>query len=200
MSRSLETMLDATLDMRQQRWLQHQAAQTHAQQVIDAAHAKVEREQTRFHTEVRSLIRQSIERANRHLIKRPEHCEFHDVSGYYAGSVYVCGSTCNPIAYQLHTDGAAVGEALLVELTHEGTVEASLSLLPASGHDAQMPRIELGWHPVRLESFTAATAAHLVVAYVAAITKRWSLGCHIPSDLPASVATGDAAGVSSSRG
>ena len=91
-------------------------------------HAKREGDQTRFLTMVRPLIEQAVERANRHLSKRPERCEFCEISGQYTGPLYVGGSGCNPIAYQLRADGATVGETLLVELTHDGMIEAWLRL------------------------------------------------------------------------
>ena len=199
MSRSLESLLDATLDMRLQRRQQHHAEQLHARQAIDAAHAKTECEQMRFHTEVRSLLQQAVDRANRHLAKRPEHCEFREVSEYYTGPLFVGKLTCNPIVYELHADGAVMAESLLVELTPDGTVEASLSQPSPTLHESHVPRIEFGWRPVRVESFTAAAAVNLVVQYVAAITKRWPLGRHIPLDRPVTAATGSGAGTSHDR-
>ena len=176
MSQSLEVLLDAALDTRRQRHLQHEAEQADARLSINTAHAKTEGEQTRFLTLVRPLIEQAVERANRHLAKRPERCEFCEISGQYTGPLYVGGSGCNPIAYELRVDGAAVGETLLVELTHDGMIEAWLGYRPASVPGAEMPRVEFGWRPVRLDSFNADTAADLVVRYVAAITNRWRLG------------------------
>lgn len=176
MSRSLENLLDTTLETRRQRRLQHEAEQADARQAVDTAHAKAAAEQLRFHTVLRPLIEQAVERANRHLGNRQEHCEFCEISGQYTGPHYVGGSTCNPIAYELQVDGATVGEALLVELTHDGMIEAWLHHAAASSQHADVPRIEFGWRPVRLEVFDAGTAANLVVRYVAAITKRWPLG------------------------
>ena len=189
MSRSLENLLDAALETRRQRRLQHEAEQADARRAVNTAHAKTAAEQIRFHTVVRPLIEQAVERANRHLGKRPEHCEFCEISGQYTGPHHVGGSTCNPIAYALHVDGAAVGETLLVELTHDGMIEAWLHQAPASSQHAQMPRIEFGWHPVRLEMFSASTAAGLVIRYVAAITKRWPLGEPPAFDQPADFAS-----------
>lgn len=176
MSQSLEILLDAALDTRRQRHLQHAAELADARQAINTAHAKKEGDQTRFHTLVRPLIEQAVERANRHLAKRSERCEFCEISGQYTGPLYVGGSGCNPIAYVLRADGATVGETLLVELTHDGMVEAWLGCMPASGPGAEMPRVEFGWRPVRLNSFNADTAVNLLVRYVAAITNRWRLG------------------------
>ena len=150
----------------------------------------------RFHAEVRSLLQQAIERANRHLAKRPEHCEFYDVSGHYTGPLYVGGANCNPIAYELRADGAKVGETLLVELTQRGLVEAGLCESAVSVQEAGPPRTEFGWRPVRLDTFNAATAADLVVHYVAAITKRWPLGQQTSHDWPAAVTTGNDGGAS----
>jgi hypothetical protein len=183
----MERLLDVTLDTRRQRRKQHEAEQADARQAIEAAHKKISCEQTRFHTDVRSLLRQAVERGNRHLARRPEHCEFCEISGYYTGSLHVGASTCTPIAYELRVDGAKVGETLLVELTYGGMVEAWLCETPPSMHGDTAPRTEFGWRPVRLDMFNAASAADLVVRYVAAITKRWPLGQHPPSDQPAAV-------------
>ncbi len=176
MSLSLENLLDAAFDTRRQRHLQREAEQADARQAINTAHAKTKGKQTLFHTMVRPLIEQAVERANRHLAKRSERCEFCEISGQYTGPLHVGGSGCNPIAYELRADGATVGETLLVELTHDGMVEAWLGYMLASVPGAEMPRIEFGWRPVRLDSFNADTAEHLLVRYFAAITKRWRLG------------------------
>ena len=200
MSRSLEKLLDATLNTRRQRRKQHQAKQEDARKAIQVAHGKTECEQTRFHTEVRSLLQQTAERANRHLAKRPDHCEFCEISGYHTGPLYVGVSTCTPIVYELRADGAKVGETLLVELTYGGMVEAWLCQSLESVHDADAPRIEFGWRPVRLDMFNAGTAADLMVRYVAAITKRWPLGRDQPSYRPAAVETGNHVGASLGRG
>jgi len=191
MPRSLEKLLDATLDTRQQRLKQHAAEQADARQAIQVAHAKVECAQTQFHTEVRSLLRQAVERANRHLADRPERCEFCEISGQYTGPLHIRASTCNPIAYELRADGAKVGETLLVELTRDGMVEAWLCPSHESAQEADMPRTEFGWRPVRLDKVNAATAADLLVRFVAAITNRWPLGQHRSLDEPAVLATGD---------
>ena len=190
MSPSLEELLDAVLDVQRQRRLQHQAELAHAQQVIDDAHAKIECEQSHFHTEVRSLIQQVIERANRHLAKRPEHCEFREVSGHYTGPQYLGQPGCNPIAYELRAGGAAVGDRLLVELTHGCMVEASLCQPAVSMNASQTPRVDFGWRTVPLAMFNTATATKLVVQYVTAIATRWPLNQLNPSDRPATVATG----------
>jgi hypothetical protein len=176
MSLSLENLLDAALDTRRQRHLQHEAERADARQAINTAHAKMEGEQTRFHAMVRPLIEQAVERANRHLAKRSERCEFCEISGQYSGPLYLGGSGCNPIVYELRADGATVGETLLVELTHDGMVEAWLADMPATAPGAEMSRIEFGWRPVRLDSFNADTAERLLIRYVASITKRWRLG------------------------
>jgi hypothetical protein len=180
MSRSLEKLLDAALDTRQERRRQHQAEQTSARQAINVAHAKVEWEQTLFHSKVRPLVEQAVAQANRHLAKRPEHCGFRDLSGHFTGPQHVHAATCNPIAYELCAGGATVGEALLVELTHDGWIEASLCHSPDSIEEAEAPRTDFGWHPMRIGKFTAASATNLVVSYVAAITRRSPLGQHEP--------------------
>jgi hypothetical protein len=172
-SQSLEDLLDLTLNTRRQRLLQKTAERAHTQQAIDDAHVDLERMQTKFSTEVRSLIHKAVEQANRHLGKRPERCEFRDISGYYTGPLYVGGSSCNPIAYELRADGEKVGETLLIELTHDGMIKASLGPLPTSVPEAHTARVDFGWCPVSLDVFDAACALDLVVRYIATITERW---------------------------
>jgi hypothetical protein len=178
MSRSLEDLLDATLDTRRQRRTQHEAEQTAAREAIRVAHAKIECEQTRFYSEVRSLLEQVVERANRHLAKRPEHCEVCDISGQYTGPLFVGAATCTPIVYQLRAEGAPVGEPLLVELTHDGMVEAWLCQSSVSLREADHTGIDFGWQSVPLDRFNADAATDLMVRYVVAITKRARLGQH----------------------
>jgi hypothetical protein len=175
MSQSLEELLGLALDTRQQRLLQGTAEQAHTQQAIDDAHAGLERKQTEFCARVHSLINEAVERANRHLTKRPEHCEFREVSGYFTGPLYVGGSACNPIAYELRVDDKKVGETLLIELTHEGMIEGSLGPLPPSVPEANTARIEFGWRPVPLDKFDAAQASDLVFRYISTLTGRWSV-------------------------
>ena len=175
MSESLEDCLDLMLDMRRERRLQHEAKGAHRRTAIDDAHAELEHEQTRFHTSVHSLIQETVERANRHLAKRSEHYEFREVSGYYTGPLHGGGTACNPIAYELRGDGRKMGETLLVELTHDGMIEASL-VPHRPVPDVPTARIDLGWHPVPLRMFSATTASDLVVWYLAAVTTRFSIG------------------------
>jgi hypothetical protein len=171
-SQSLEDLLDLTLNTRQQRLLQKAAERAHIKRAIDDAHVDLEHKQTKFSTEVRSLIHQAVEQANRHLAKRPERCEFRDISGYYTGPLYVGGSSCNPIAYELRAHGEKVGETLLIELAHDGMIEGSLGPLPTSVPEAQTARVDFGWCPVSLDVFDATCASDLVVRYIAAITER----------------------------
>jgi hypothetical protein len=175
MSQSLEDRLDITLDMRRERRLQHEAKGARTRTAIDDAHAELEHEQTKFCTEVHSIIQESVERANRHLAKRSEHYEFREVSGYYTGPLHGVGTACNPIAYELRGDGRKMGETLLVELTHDGMIEAFL-VPHRPVPDVPTARIDLGWHPVPLRMFSATTASDLVVWYLAAITTRFSIG------------------------
>jgi hypothetical protein len=189
MSQSLEDLLDAALDSQRQRQRQHEAERLDARQTIDTAHAKIECEQARFHTEVRSLIQQAVERANRHLAKRPEGCKFRETSGHYTGPLYVCGSACNPIAYELRADGTTVGDTLLVELTNNGMIEASLSGPLSILQGSQPSRTDFGWRPVRLDEFNADTAANLLIQYVTAVTGRYPLARLARSD----TVTGDRA-------
>jgi len=99
-SQSLEDLLDLTLNTRRQRLQQKAAERAHTQKAIDDAHADLKHKQIKFSTEVRSLIDKAVEQANRHLGKRPERCEFRDMSDIH-WPLYVGGSTCNPIAYEL---------------------------------------------------------------------------------------------------
>jgi hypothetical protein len=194
MSQSLEELLDATLDTQRQRRHQQEVEQLDARQAIDTAHAKIECDQIRFHTEVRSLIQQAVDRANRHLAKRPECCEFCETSGGYTGPpLYVGGSACNPIAYELRADGATVGDTLLVELTHDGMIEASLSEPSSAAQGDQTSRADFGWQPVRLGLFNADNAANLLLRYVAVVTGRCPLGQRPRADQAAGGVTGDRA-------
>jgi hypothetical protein len=191
MSQSLEELLDATLDSQRQRRHQHEVEQLDARQAIDTAHAKIECDQTHFYTDVRSLIQQAVDRANRHLAKRPERCEFCEISGGYTGPLFACGSACNPISYELCADGVTVGDTLLVELTHDGMIEASLSQPSSSAQGDQTSRTDFGWQPVRLGLFNADTAANLLLRYVAVVTGGCSLGQRPRSDQTAGGVTGD---------
>jgi hypothetical protein len=73
--------------------------------------------QARFCSEARDLIDQVVSRANRHLAKRPERWQLVRISGYFTGPLYAGGYACNPIAYEILSDGHAIGETLIVELT-----------------------------------------------------------------------------------
>jgi hypothetical protein len=172
-SQSLEDLLDLTLNARRQRLLQKAAERAYTQMAIDDVRVELERKQTKFSTEVRSLIHKAVEQANRHLGKRPERCEFRDISGYYTGPLYVGGSSCNPIAYELRSDGEKVGEPLLIELTHDDMISGSLGPLPSSVPEAHTARVDFGWRPVSLDVFDATCASDLVVRYITAITERW---------------------------
>lgn len=163
MSQSLEKLLDLTLDTRQQRLLQRTAEQIHTQKIIDDAHSDLQRQQTKFCTEVRFLINKIVEKANMHLATRSDHCEFREISGHYTGPLYVGEFTCNPIAYEFLVDGKKVGETLLIELTQDGLVEASLGPLPSSVPENHTVRTELGWCPVPLDMFDAACASDLLI-------------------------------------
>lgn len=174
MTQQLEDRLDLILDMRGQHRLQQEAEQAHVWTTADRVRAKPEQEQEKFSAEIRPLIRQAVDRANRHLAKRTEHYAFRDVSGSYAGPLYIGRTACHPIAYELCGAGRKLGKTLLIELTDAGMIEAFL--VPHSP-DLAVPRtrIDLGWNPVPLRMFSATTAADLVVWYLAAITTSFSL-------------------------
>jgi hypothetical protein len=150
--------------------------QARTEMAIHDSHERIEHRQVRFSTSVRSLIAKAVERANRHLAKRPEKCQLCEISGYYTGPLFVDGPDCNPIAYELRTDGQEVGETLIVELTHDGMIEASLGPFRPSVPGSDTTRIDLGWSPVPLDMFDATIASDLVVRYVSAIATRWPFG------------------------
>ena len=176
MSESLEHQLDLTMDMRRQRHRQHEAELAQAEKAIRDGHLELERRQTRFSTEVRSLIRDVVEQANRHLATRRENCQICEVSGYFTGPLYIGGTACNPIAYELLVDGQNEGETLIVELTHDGMIEAFLGPFRPSVPEAHTARIDIGWRPIPLARFNAKAAAELVIRYLGAITTRRPLG------------------------
>ena len=105
MSGTLEDRLDLVLHSRPQRLRQHEAEQVQRETTIRDAHAELEHKQEKFCTEVRSLLEQTVDRANRHLATRPEKWLLGEVSGYFTGPLFVEGSACNPIAYELRRNG-----------------------------------------------------------------------------------------------
>jgi len=175
MSPSFERQLDLTLDVRQQHRLQRQAERAQAERAIQDSHEALEHRQASFCTHVRTLIHAAVERANRHLGKRAEKCQLCEVSGYFTGPLYVGGSACNPIAYELRVNGRELGETLLLELTHDGMVEAFLGPLRPTVPGGHTMRIDFGWRPVPLHGFDAAIASDLVLRYVAAVAAQWPL-------------------------
>jgi hypothetical protein len=178
MSETLEDLVDLTLDMRRQRRRQYEVELAQKEKAIQDKRIELERRQMRFLTEVRSMIRNSVARANRHLAKRPEGCVFHEVVGYLTGPLYLGGSACNPIAYELRANGQPMGETLVVELTQKGMIEASLGPFRPSLHEAHASRIDFGWHPIPLYQFDAQDASELLVRYLATIITRWPMsGC-----------------------
>ena len=176
MSDTFEHQLDQALGMRWQHHRQEEAKQTRSARAIRDAHAELERKQTVFCTKVRSLIENAVDQANRHLATRPEKCQLHEVSGYLTGPLYPGGSACNPIAFELRVDGREVGETLIVELMHQGTVEASLGPFRPTVPEGHTTRQHYGWPPVSLDRFDARAAHDLVVRFITAITSRCLLG------------------------
>jgi len=166
MSRSLEQLLDIALNTRQQRRRQRVKDQADRQSMIVEARAELEHQQRKFRRKICSLMDEVVERANRHLATRSDHCEFRDISGCYTGPLHVGNFSCNPIAYKLETDDEDVGGVLLIELTNDGFVEASLGPLPSTHAQWPMVRTELGWHSVPLDSFDASAASDLLAHYV----------------------------------
>ena len=58
----------------------------------------------------------------------------------------------NPIAFELRLNGEVLGEALVLELSHDGMVEAHLTPVGPSGNRSQSCRL---WHPIPLYKFDA---------------------------------------------
>ena len=85
MAGTLEDQLDLVLDLRPQRLRQHEAEQIQRETTIRDAHAELERKQEEFCTEVRSLLEQTVDRANRHLATRPEKWQLDGVPGISQG-------------------------------------------------------------------------------------------------------------------
>jgi hypothetical protein len=173
MSDALEQWLDLTLNMRERHRRQHDAELELKAEAIRSCHSELEQRQARFCNEVRALIHTAVERANRHLATRPEGCEFCEVSRYRIGPWFPGGSICDPIVYKLRVGSQEACEALVIELTHNGMVDALLGPLFPSDQHAHPVRLGLGWHPIPLFSFDSKKAGDLLVRYLAAITERW---------------------------
>src|ERR1051326_500441 len=120
MSDSLEQLLNLALDGREQRRHQHTVEQAQREPAIRAGRKEFEQRQTKFSTEVRSLMQTAAEQANEHLATRSEGCRVCEVSGYFTGPWFPGGSACNPIAYEVRVKGQVLGEALVLELTQDG--------------------------------------------------------------------------------
>jgi hypothetical protein len=176
MSGEFEQRLDLALETRQRRLRQKQTEQTTADLATREAHAVLERMRLQFCGQIRSLIEQAVERANRHLTKRPEHCRLCEVSGYFTGPLFAGGAACNPLAFELRADSGSVGETLMVELTHSGMIEAFLGPLRPGEPQAHAIRLDFGWQSVSLQDFAAENAYDLVLRYVNAVT------VHLPLD------------------
>lgn len=176
MSDQFEQLLDLALKTRRQRLHQREAEQLAIDRTITDAHAKLEHMQAEFCGKVRSIVRTVIERANRHLAKGPDHCRLCEVSGYFTGPLYAGGSVCNPIAYELQSDGEEIGETLLIELTHDGMVEAYVGPLRPGEPQSVVSRRDFGWEPVPLKNFDDEMACTLVILYVSAVTAHLPIG------------------------
>jgi len=184
MSSALEQQLDSILNTRAQRRRQREVEEAQSESVIRAARAEHERRQQRFCADVRSLLEQVVQQANRHLAVRPEKCQFCAVSGYFTGCLHVGGPVCNPIAYELRVDGQELGETLLIELTNEGMVEAYLGPFRPSVGEAHTTRLDVGWQPIPLYMFDARAASELLVRYFSAVTTRWPLAPQVHRSNP----------------
>ena len=176
MSGEFERRLDLALETRLQRLRQTKTKQTAADLATREAHTVLERMRLQFCGQIRSLVEQAVERANRHLAGRPENCRLCEVSGYFTGPLFAGGAACNPLAFELRADGGSIGETLLVELTHGGMIEAFLGPLRPGEPQAHAMRLDFGWEPVPLQDFGAENAHDLVLRYVIAIT------VHLPLD------------------
>lgn len=176
MSGQFEERLDLAMETRRQRLRQKQTELIAAQMATQQAHATLNRMQLQFCRQIRSLIEQAVERANRHLAKRPENCRLCEVSGYFTGPLFAGGAACNPLAFELRADSGSVGETLMVELTHSGMIEAFLGPLRPGAPQAHAIRLDFGWKPVPLQDFGSENARDLVLRYVNAVT------VHLPLD------------------
>jgi hypothetical protein len=172
MSGMLEEQLDLLFTTQQQRHRRHKAEQAECVRAVREGRACLERMQATFCMEVRPLIEQAVARANRHLAKRSEKCRLAEISGYFTGPLYPGGSACNPLAYELRIDGQEVGETLLVELTHQGMIEAALGPFRPTISEGTARR-NFDWAPVPLDRFDASIASDLVLRYITALTARW---------------------------
>jgi len=172
MSGTFEDQIDLAFSLRQQRHRQYQAEQEHARKSIEDSHAAFEQKQAAFCERVRSLLEAAVAEANRHLARRSEGCQLHEVSGYFTGPWYPGGFACNPIAYELRVDGQGFGETLLVELNHEGLLEASLGPFHPHVSEGHSTRLDLGWPAIPLENFDEDAARGLVIRFLSAILAR----------------------------
>jgi hypothetical protein len=115
----------------------------------------------------------AAEQANEHLATRSEGCRVCEVSGYFTGPWFPGGSACSPIAYEVRVKGQVLGEALVLELTHDGMVEGHLAPVGPSGSQPQSCRL---CHRTPLYQFDAKAALDILVRYMTAITTRWQFG------------------------
>jgi hypothetical protein len=122
-------------------------------------------------------MQSAAEQANQHLATRSEGCRVCEVSSYFTGPWFPGGSACNPIAYELLVNNQVVGEALVLELTHDGMVEGHLAPVGPSGSQPQSCRL---WHPIPLYKFDTKDASDILVRYMTAITMRWQFGREAP--------------------
>ena len=97
-----------------------------------------------------------------------------EISGYFTGVVYPGGTACNPLAYELRVDDQKVGETLLVEMTHQGVIEAALGPFSPTVPEGQRARMDFGLAPESARRILNSNiASDLVVRYIAALTARW---------------------------
>jgi hypothetical protein len=155
---------------------QHEATLALLEKVVRDCRAELNQRQTRFEAEVRSLMDGAVVRANRYMASRPENCRLCKVMGYRAGPLYLGGAACNPIAYELRVDRQAVGETLIIELTDEGMIEASLGPFRPTAYEAHTSRVGFDARAIPLYQFDSGNASELVIRYLATVTARWPLG------------------------
>lgn len=172
MSGSFEDQIDLAFNLRRQRRRQNQAEQEHASKAVKDSHAEFERKQSAFGGRVRALLEAAVEDANRHLARRSEGCQLHEVSGYFTGPWYPGGFACNPMAFELRADGQELGETLLIELNYDGSLEASLGPFHPHVSEGHSTRLDLGWPAVPLEDFDAEAARNLVIQFLSVILAR----------------------------
>jgi hypothetical protein len=75
-----------------------------------------------------------------------------------------------------------MGETLIVELTDDGMIEASLGPYRPTVHGAHTSRVSFGARPIPLYQFDERNASELIIRYLASITARLPAGDTVAED------------------